>query len=137
MAYTTAEIRAVRLMIPDTEPIFGDAGDEYMFPDEDIEIFLDQGKSNAKWAAGLASIAIGGSEALIGKWIRNYETQTNGAALMKEWTLKGKALIEEGKQEVLDDAVGIFEVAFPQWGANRHPEGQSHGSYRMPTPYQW
>ena len=82
--YTASEIRAVRLMIPDTEAIFGDAGNEYMFEEDDIIIFLDQGQGNAKWAAGLASLAIGGSEALIGKWIRNYETQTNGAALQKE-----------------------------------------------------
>lgn len=137
MAYTDSEIRAVRLMIPDTEPIFGDAGDEYMFPDEDISIFLDQGYGNAKWAAGLASIAIGGSEALIGKWVRNYETQTNGAALMKEWTLKGQALIAAGKAEVDDEAVGIFEVAYPEWPSSRHPEGYTHGSYRNVAPLGW
>lgn len=139
MAYTEAEIRAVRLMIPDTEPVFGDAGDQYMFEDEDISIFLDQGQGNAKWAAGLASIAIGGSEALILKWIRNYETQTNGAALMKEWTAKGKALIDDAKQEIADGDVGIFELAFPEWDPTRHPEGYMHGSYRgfMPTGYQW
>lgn len=138
MAYTNSDIRAVRLMIPDTEEIFGDSGDEYMFPDEDIVIFLDQASGNAKWAAGLASIAIGGSEALIGKWVRNYETQTNGAALMKEWTLKGKALIEEGRAELEAEAVGIFEIAFPDY-STRHPEGYSHGSYRnvMPSGWQW
>lgn len=139
MAYTESDIRAVRLMIPDTEPIFGDTGDKYMFEEADITIFLDQGQGNAKWAAGLASIAIGGSEALIGKWIRNYETQTNGGALMKEWTAKGKALIDEGKAEVEDGLVGIFEIAFPEWDSVRHPEGYSHGAYRgfMPTGYQW
>lgn len=138
MAYTPSEIRAVRLLIPDTEPIFGDAGDDYMFPEEDIIIFLDQGNGNVKWAAGLASIAIGGSEALIGKWMRNYETQTNGAVLMKEWTVKGQALIAEGRAEIEDGDVGIFEIAYPQWDASRHPEGYTHGSYRgIPLGYQW
>lgn len=139
MAYEPNDIRAVRLLIPDTEPIFGDAGDSHMFEDADIEIYLDQGFGNAKWAAGLASLAIGGSEALIGKWIRNYETQTNGAALQKEWTAKGKLLIEEGKQELDTDSAGFFIVAHPEWGGNRHPEGMSHGSYRgfHPSPYQW
>lgn len=139
MAYTEAEIRAVRLMIPDTEPIFGATEDQYMFEDVDIEIFLAQGHDNAKWAAGLASIAIGGSEALIGKWIRNYETQTNGGALMKEWTLKGKTLIDEGRAELEDEAVGIFEIAYPEWSGTRHPEGYMHGSYRgfQPLGYQW
>lgn len=136
MTYTASEIRAVRLLIPDTEPIFGAGGDEYIFPDEDIEIFLGQGASNAKWAAGLASMAIGGSEALIGKWVRNYETQTNGAALMKEWTARGTTLIKEGKEEDDAEQVGIFEVVYPNW-YGRHPEGYSHGSYRTPTPYQW
>lgn len=137
MAYTATQIRAVRLLIPDTEQIYGDAENEYMFEDADIEIFLQEGHDNAKWAAGLASLAVGGSEALVLKWIRNYETQTNGAAVQKEWTAKGLALIEVGQKELDDEASGIFEIAFPTWGANRHPEGYSHGSYRMPTPYQW
>lgn len=140
MAYTETERRAVRLMIPDTDAIYGAAEDEYIFSDEDIDIYLAQGYSNAKWAAGLASQAIGGSEALLLKVIRNYETQTNGAQLQDSWVKKGALLIKEGRQEVDDDLnVGIFEVAFPQWNARRHPEGESHGSYRgvMPTPFQW
>lgn len=135
--YTQSKIRAVRLMIPDTEAIFGEGGDEYMFEDEDIIIFLDEGYGNAKWAAGLASYAIGGSEALIGKWIRNYETQTNGAALQKEWNAKGAQLCAAGKAEVDEEGDGFFTIAFPEWGSGRHPEGYSHGGYRMPTPYQW
>lgn len=135
--YTPNQIRAVRLLIPDTEPIFGDGGDEYMFEDSDIEIFLDEGRGNAKWAAGLASYAIGGSEALIGKWIRNYETQTNGAAVQKEWNNKGKLLCDAGKAEIDEEADSFFDVVFPHWPSSRHPEGYSHGSYRMPTPYQW
>lgn len=138
--YTTKQIRAVRLLIPDTEAIYGDAENEYMFEDEDIEIFLDEGHGNAKWAAGLASLSIGGSEALVLKWIRNYETQTNGAAVQKEWTAKGARLIDDGRLEVEEDTnVGIFEIAFPQWSDPRHPEGYSHGSYRgvAPSSYQW
>lgn len=138
MSYTASEIRAVRLMIPDTEAIYGAGGDEYIFPDEDIVIYLEQGQGNAKWAAGLASIAIGGSEALIQKWVRNYETQTNGPAVQREWTSKGKLLIEEGRLEVTEDMGGIFDVVFPEWGPNRHPEGMTHGGYRwMPGSYQW
>lgn len=137
--YPAELVRAVRLMLPDTEAIYGDAGDQYMFEDSDIEIFLTQGYGNAKWAAGLASLAIGGSEALIGKWIRNYETQTNGAALQREWNVKGKMLIAEGRAEIDSDDVGIFDVAYPQWSNGRHPEGYTHGSYRGPIPssYQW
>lgn len=137
--YSDEKIRAVRLLIPDTEPIFGEGGNEYMFANEDIIIFLDEGRGNAKWAAGLASLAIGGSEALIGKWIRNYETQTNGAAVQKEWTAKGKLLVEQGRSELDGEDEGFFTIAFPEWAGNRHPEGYSHGSYRgfHPTPFQW
>lgn len=140
MAYTPNQIRAVRLLIPDTDAIYGVSENEYMFEDADIEIFLEQGHGNAKWAAGLAAMAVGGSEALVLKWIRNYETQTNGAAVQDSWVKKAAALIKEGRQEVDDDEnVGIFEIAFPQWSDGRHPEGFSHGAYRgvMPTPFQW
>lgn len=136
--YTESQIRAVRLLIPDTEAIYGEYGEEYIFDEADIAIYLDLGQGNATWAAGLASLAIGGSEALIGKWIRNYETQTNGPAAMREWTAKGKLMVEQGKAEVADGDVGIFEVAFPGWGPQRHPEGYTHGSYRRaPGSYQW
>lgn len=140
MPYEANLIRAVRLLIPDTEQIYGDAENEYIFPDDDIEIYLDQGHGNAKWAAGLASLAVGGSEALVLKVIRNYETQTNGAQLQDSWLKKGARLIDDGRLEVEEDTnVGIFEIAFPEWGPHRHPEGQSHGSYRgfFPGAYQW
>lgn len=136
--YSESKIRAVRLLIPDTDAIYGPSENEHMFEDADIQIFLDEGRGNAKWAAGLACMAVGGSEALILKWIRNYETQTNGAAVQDSWVKKGTQLIKDGREEVYDDEnVGIFEIAYPNWGPNRHPEGYSHGSYRMPTPYQW
>lgn len=138
--YTARDLRAVRLLIPDTDAVYGPLENQYIFDDEDLEIYLDQGFGNAKWAAGLASQAIGGSEALLLKVIRNYETQTNGAQLQDSWLKKAAVLIKEGRQEVDDETnVGIFEVAFPQWNGNRHPEGESHGSYRgiVPSPYQW
>lgn len=140
MAYSETQIRAVRLMIPDTDAIYGPAENEYMFQDGDIEIYLEQGHGNAKWAAGLAALAVGGSEALVLKVIRNYETQTNGAQLQDSWLKKGALLIKEGREEVEEELnVGIFEIAFPEWHDGRHPEGFSHGSYRgvMPTPFQW
>lgn len=137
MTYTEAQIRAVRLQIPDSEPVFGDASDKYMFEDADIAIFLDQGAGNAMYAAGLAMIAVGNSEALIGKVMRNYETETDASKLQKEWRTSGIELIKIAKALVDDDDAGFFIVAYPEWDAGRHPEGESHGSYRMPTPFQW
>lgn len=139
MAYTTSDIRAVRLLIPDTDPIYGENEDEYMFEDSDIEIYLGLGKGSPLWAAGLASLAVGGSEALILKVTRNYETETDGAKLMKEWSAKGALLIEQAKSDIADGDVGIFEIAYPEWDGVRHPEGETHGSYRglAPTGWQW
>lgn len=134
--YTADEIRAVRLNIPDTEALYGDAENEYLFDDTDISIFLDQSSGNAMWAAGLAMIAVGNSEALIGKVIRNYETETDASKLQREWRSAGIELIKLGKLLIDEGEGGIFEVVFPDWG-NRHPEGYTHGSYRPPTPYQW
>ena len=133
MAYTASQIRATRLLIPDVEAVFGNDGDQYLFEDEDIEAYLDLGFENAKCAAGLAKMAIGASEAMILKVIRNYETSTNGASLMKEWTAAGQKLYDMGLDEIADsDAdVGIFEIAFPEFGYERHPEGYSHGGYRI------
>lgn len=137
MAYDEDTIRAVRLQIPDTEEVYGDAGDEFMFEDEDISIFLDQANGNVMWAAGLAMIAVGNSEALIGKVIRNYETETDASKLQKEWRTSGIELIKIAKALLDDDAAGFFIVAYPEWDGTRHPEGYTHGSYRMPGSYQW
>lgn len=140
MAYTTSDIRAVRLLIPDTDPIYGDNEDEYMFEDADIEIYLGLGKGSPLWAAGLASLAVGGSEALILKVTRNYETETDGSKLMVAWTAKGKMMIEQAKLEWdASQDVGIFELAYPEWEPSRHPEGETHGSYQglAPTGWQW
>jgi hypothetical protein len=126
-----ALIRRTRALIPDAEPIYGDAANEFLFTDEDITDYLEEGFQNAKCAAGLAKQAIGSSEALLLKHIRNYETTTNGGALMKEWVAAGKALYDMGLDEIaaVDAEEGIFEIAFPEY-PTRHPEGMSHGSYR-------
>jgi hypothetical protein len=125
--------KRIRVMIPDTDAVFGVDGGEYLFSSEDLEAFYEEGFENTKCAAGLAKIAIGGSEALILKVVKNYETQTNGAQLMREWTAAGEALYDRGLAELADadDNVGIFEIAYPDFGVARHPEGMSHGSYRL------
>jgi hypothetical protein len=134
MAYSETEIRSVRLLIPDTEAVFGDANEDYIFPDEDIEVFLTLGKGSPAWAAGLAMIAVGNSEALIGKVMRNYETETDASKLQKEWRVSGLAMIEQGKADLLGEEESFFIVAYPEWGATRHPEGYTHGAYRLPVP---
>lgn len=132
MALDTKLEHRIRILIPDTEAIYGDAEDEYMFSAEDVEALYEEGFGNSKCAAGLAKIQIGSSEALILKVVKNYETTVNGAALMREWVRAGQALYDMGLAEVADEDAGegMFEIAFPE-PRGRHPEGMSHGSYRM------
>ena len=137
--YTQDEIAAVRIMIPDAEAAYGPASDEYLFTDDEIKLFLTVGQGNAMWAAGLAMIAVGNSEALIGKTIRNYETETDASKLQREWRMAGDGLIKAGREEVARGEVGIFEIVHPEWATGRHPEGATHFPMRgfMPGGYQW
>jgi hypothetical protein len=132
MALDPTIAHRIRVLIPDAEAIYGIAGNEYMFSDEDLEAYYAEGFENTKCAAGLAKMAIGASEALVLKVIKNYETSTNGAALLKEWTAAAERLYDMGLAEIADaDAEeGIFEVVYPDFGYSRHPEGYSHGSYQ-------
>ena len=108
---TVEDIRRVRNLIPDTDAIYGPAEDEYLFDDEAIEDFIYLGNENLKWAAGLAKMAVGGSEALILKVIRNYETTTDGANLMRQWVIAGQRLVEQGQEEIA--ASSYFEITGP------------------------
>lgn len=109
---TLEDIRRVRVLIPDTDAIYGEAGDEYLFSDEEIEDFIYLGNDSLKWAAGLAKMAVGGSEALILKVIRNYETTTDGANLMRQWTIAGQRLVEQGEVEYANDT-SYMEITGP------------------------
>lgn len=132
MALEASITKRIRLLIPDVEAVHGAAGDEYIFDDDDIESYYEEGFENVKCAAGLAKQAIGSAEAFIMKVVKNYETTTNGAALMREWVAAGRLLYEQGLAEIadMDSDEGIFEIVFPYESA-RHPEGYSHGGYRM------
>ena len=136
--YTPEEIYAVRILIPDAEGAYGPNNDEFLFSDEDISAILATAKGSTMWAAGLAMIAVGNSEALIGKTIRNYETETDASKLQREWRMAGDALIKAGREEVARGEVGIFEIVHPEWEVGRHPEGATHFPVRgfMPGGYQ-
>lgn len=128
--YTVEQIRSVRLLIPDTELIYGDGKDEYLIADADIALFLDLGHGNVKWAAGLACGSVGRSEALILKVITNYETKTDGATLAKIWLAHATALIAEGQDEVdsTDDGSSTFFESVTIGGdVSTYPEGTIQG----------
>lgn len=136
--YTEDEIYAVRILIPDAEGAYGPNNDEFLFSDEDISAILATAKGSTMWAAGLAMIAVGNSEALIGKTIRNYETQTDASKLQREWRAAGSVLIKAGREEALSEDEGFFIVAYPPLEQGRHPEGMTHSGYRgLPGSFQW
>lgn len=95
MAATAGDILDVRTLIPDTDAIYGDAENEYLFTDDQITRFFRLGNDNAKHAAGLAMIAVGNSEALISKVIVSQDLETDGAKAQKEWREAGKLLIQQ------------------------------------------
>jgi hypothetical protein len=128
MALDPSILRRIRLLIPDGEPVFGPGENEYLFSDQDVEDLYEEGFQNVKCAAGLAKISIGSSEALLLKVVKNYETSTNGAQLLREWTVAGEALYDKGLAEIADEDAneGMFEIVFPDFGVTRHPEGATH-----------
>jgi len=131
MALDGTTLLRIRLLSGVPDAAYGPAENEYLFSDGEIEAFYEEGFQNVKCAAGLIKQTIGSSEAWLLKVVKNYETSTNGAALMKEWVAAGTALYELGLDEIsdADSDVGIFEIAYPEFDVTRHPEGQSHGSY--------
>lgn len=139
MAHEPELIRQTRLLVPDTDAIYGDLGNEYMFTDADIDDFLTLGNGNPKWAAGLAKITVGSSEAMILKVIKNYETSTNGAVLMKEWVDAGKLLIAEGKLETPEGYFDFFEIVHGD-GLGVYPEGTNRpigAPLHVQPPWGW
>lgn len=99
MAATEDDILDVRTLIPDTDAIYGENADEYLFSDEEIASFFRLGNDNAKHAAGLAMIAVGNSEALISKVIVTQDLETDGAKAQKEWREAGKLLIQLARED--------------------------------------
>lgn len=139
MSYSQEDILTVRILIPDVEGVYGPNQDEFLFTDEEISRLLTVGKGSAMWAAGLAMIAVGNSEAMVGKTIRNYETETDASKLQREWRAAGDVMIKAGREEVARGEVGIFDVVHPEWSGTRHPEGMTHFPIRgfHPGGYQW
>ncbi len=117
----------VRTLIPDTEPVFGDAKDEYLFPDEQINNLLEIAGGNVLRAAGLAMIAVGNSEALISKVIKTQDLATDGSKLQDKWRESGEALLARADKEDEGKALDYFEIIDFQegWLAER-PELTEH-----------
>jgi len=104
------DIAVVRSLIPDTDAVFGDDENEYIFDDDDINNFLAVAKGNALRAAAYACMAVGSSEAIILKVIRTQDLQTNGATLQDSFTNKAKVLFAQADREDASAGADYFEI---------------------------
>lgn len=118
----------VRILIPDNEAVFGDAKDEYLFEDADIEKFLEIANGSILRAAGLAMIAVGNSEALISKVIQTQDLKTDGSKLQSQWRESGQAMFDRADKEDAQNAAGYFDIIDygEGWGSDR-AELTEHG----------
>ena len=110
------DIKALRVLIPDAEPLFGAAEDEYLFTDDELETFLTVGRGSVLRAAGYAKITIGDSEALISKVIRTQDLQTNGALVAESFRKSGQLYMERADAE--DIANGEFYIDIVDYSPN-------------------
>ena len=116
-------VELVRTLIPDTDAVFGENEDEYLFPDADIERFIEVANGSVTRAAGLAMIAIGNSEALINKVIKTQDLMTNGAALATAFQKSGELLLKRADKEDEVGALDYFEIIdYREGWAQERPE---------------
>jgi len=103
-------VEIVRTLIPDTEAVFGDSGDETLFTNDEINNFLVAGGNSVLRAAGLACLAIGTSEALISKKIRTQDLQTDGPAVADAMVKKSALLFARADAEEAKADEGYFDI---------------------------
>jgi hypothetical protein len=98
MVASAEDILDVRVLIPDTDAIYGPGQDENLFTDDDITRFFRLGRDSALRGAGLAMIAVGNSEQLISKVIVTEDLETDGAKVADMWRKAGEDLIVQANQ---------------------------------------
>lgn len=117
---TADEIAAIRVLVPDTDAIYGDDEDQYLFSDPEYGSFYSVARGNIVRAAGYAMIAIGNSEGIISKVIKTQDLQTNGADLQAQFRQAGTMMLNRAdKEEANEDMYHGFELIFPK---KRRPE---------------
>ena len=100
----------VRTLIPDTDAVFGPGEDEHLFDDSQIDNFLTVAGGSITRAAGLAMIAVGNSEALIGKVIKTQDLMTDASKLQDKWRQSGETLLLRADKEDQKDALDFFDI---------------------------
>lgn len=118
-----SDIDLVRTLIPDTDAVFGEAEDEHLFEDAQITNFLTVAGGSILRAAGYAMIAVGNSEALIGKVIKTQDLMTDSSKLQDKWRQAGETLLLRADKDDQKDALDYFEIVdFQEGWAFERPE---------------
>lgn len=107
---TVDQLNQIRALVPDTDAIYGDNADEYLFTDDQLGDLFAAGSNNVLKAAGLAMISVGNSEAMIGKVIKSQDLTTNASLLQTSWLLSGEALLKRADTELVNAANDSFIV---------------------------
>lgn len=113
-------LSVIRALIPDTDKVFGDNSDDYMFSDEDLNNYLAAGGNNTLRAAGYAVMAVASSEALISKKIREQDLQTDGPAVSD--ALMKKAAVLFSQADAQDAASNASQFNIYYWQDTVTPE---------------
>lgn len=125
---TAEQILAVRDLVPDDAPVFGDGKDEYLFSDEQIgRVFDAVGKGSILRTVGLLCISVGNSEAMINKVIKTQDLSTNGSALQDTWGKRGEYYIGLADDEDAALADAYFSIVDYRQGWYGRPELTERG----------
>lgn len=126
---TDAELNAIRALIPDLEPVFGDDEDETMFSDDDLASYYSVGAGNVLRAAAYANFAIATSEALISKKIRTQDLQTDGPAVAAQLLAKGNYLMARADKDDATANAEFFQIVDFQSGWVIYPPELTEQSF--------
>lgn len=119
MAIGFNETQQVRILVSDTEAVFGDNSNEYLFTDDQIDaIYGGVGKNSILRTAGFLCNSVGNSEALILKVIQTQDLITDGSKLQATWTALGARYIAmaDAEDTLVDESQNYFRVIDYQEG---------------------
>lgn len=114
-----ADTQQVRILVSDTEPVFGTNSDEYLFTDDQIAaIYGGVGKNSILRTAGFLCNSVGNSEALILKVIQTQDLTTDGSKLQATWSALGARYIgmADAEDTLVDESQNYFRVVDYQEG---------------------
>lgn len=117
---TDAERSLMRSLVPDTDAVFGPAGDQYMLQNTDYDNYFTIANGSVLRAAGYACMAIASSEAIISKKIREQDLQTDGPAVSDALIKKANILFAQADAQDAANNASQFTIYY--WGSDETPE---------------